>query len=67
MIQMAMRYAHLAAVHEHDAVNRVDQREPEGSSEIRTSGSGEMADALGLGPSGAIRGGSSPFSRTRIL
>src|SRR5258708_20128579 len=28
------------------------------------SGSGEMADALGLGPSGEIRGGSSPFSRT---
>jgi hypothetical protein len=25
-----------------------------------------MADALGLGPSGAIRGGSSPFSRTRL-
>ena len=25
-----------------------------------------MADALGLGPSGAIRGGSSPFSRTRF-
>ncbi len=23
-----------------------------------------MADALGLGPSGAIHGGSSPFSRT---
>src|SRR5258708_3419462 len=29
-------------------------------------GSGEMADALGLGPSGAIRGGSSPFSRTNF-
>jgi hypothetical protein len=26
-----------------------------------------MADALGLGPSGEIRGGSSPFSRTNIL
>ena len=25
-----------------------------------------MADALGLGPSGAIRGGSSPFSRTNF-
>ena len=25
-----------------------------------------MADALGLGPSGAIRGGSSPFSRTNL-
>jgi hypothetical protein len=25
-----------------------------------------MADALGLGPSGEIRGGSSPFSRTRF-
>ena len=24
-----------------------------------------MADALGLGPSGEIRGGSSPFSRTK--
>jgi hypothetical protein len=24
----------------------------------------KLADALGLGPSGAIRGGSSPFSRT---
>jgi hypothetical protein len=30
-------------------------------------GSGEMADALGLGPSGEIRGGSSPFSRTKHL
>jgi hypothetical protein len=26
-----------------------------------------MADALGLGPSGEIRGGSSPFSRTIVL
>lgn len=25
-----------------------------------------MADALGLGPSGEIRGGSSPFSRTKF-
>ena len=28
-------------------------------------GRGEMADALGLGPSGATRGGSSPSARTK--
>ena len=70
--QMTMRYAHLAADHKHEAVcrSRLLRRRMARSvfgriCVLKSSGSGEMADALGLGPSGDIRGGSSPFSRTR--